>query len=479
MKHTNAMRQLSLAPRPMAPARPVRVDRSTRVESCEQADETGMHDYQVSSVSWMRPRKNALLGHDMGLGKSVISLRALPRKPRAIVVCPASVTLTWQREVEKWRRDLYVTVGEALRRPRENEVLAISYDSLPDLRRGCTRLIDEPLSDVFLIFDECQMIMNEGAQRTQKARSLRAQCGSCWGLSATPMLGDPEDLWGVLVSLGLAHIYGDRATFIEMCGGSIRWIWDKRLRPYPRSVCPAGKCKNPGYCQHRRAGYEWGEISPEVKKRLGTVMLRYLADDVLDELPERQEIELPVEAPADLVPYLNQIKEQWDGLDQNDLPPFELLSEARAALARSRIPAAVEFADNTASEDMPLLVFSAHVDPVLEVGKLKGAGCFVGGESAKEKERLLKAFQAGELRILAMTIKTGGAGLNLQQAGGVLFVDRDYTPTMNAQAVGRARRQGNVRKRVVVWTMVSDHALDVRLNAILTEKQRVISAAVG
>src|SRR4029077_10462724 len=120
-----------------------------------------------------------------------------------------------------------------------------------------------------------------------------------------------------------------------------------------------------------------------------------------------------------------------------------------------------------------------HVDPVLEIGKLKGAGAFVGTETLKERRHLVDKFQAGDLRILAMTIKTGGAGLNLQKAGGVFFIDRAYTPGDNEQAYGRARRQGNVHHRVPCWRMISDHPLDRHLSDILDRKIKMITAAAG
>lgn len=446
------------------PRRAVTPDRAVRLARVEKPNLEGLHDYQKQGALWLRARKNALLGDDMGVGKTVQALRALPQRARAIVCCPASVVLTWQAEAKKWRPDFLVTTGEALRRPDEGEILVISYDSLPELRPGTARLTDEPMRDVFLVLDECQMVKSGEALRSKKVRRLRVQCGTCWGLSATPMLGSPEDLWGVLVSLGLSHIYGDREAFIDLCEGKIRWIWDKKM--------------NAGRGGRRRAGYEWGKVSPEVQERLREVMLRRLADEVLENLPAQQNIDVPVPSPADLKPFLDRVKEAWDNVGPSDLPPFELLSEAMAALARAKIPAALEFADN-AADAAPLLVFSAHVDPVLAMRKLKGAGAFVGEESLSERKKLVEKFMGGELRLLAMTIKTGGTGLNLQQAGGVLFVDRDYTPGANLQALARARRQGNVRACVRSWRLISDHPLDRNLSRILDEKQRLISAAVG
>lgn len=316
-----------------------------------------------------------------------------------------------------------------------------------------------------MIVHNCQMLKNGDAQRTRKARKLAAQCRSCRGLSATPMLGNAEDLWGVLFSLGLAGraFPEGRDFFVKLCGGKPRFCFVKGRR--------------------KRIGFEWGEVSPEVKVRLKKVMLRRLADDVIDELPEKQLIDIPVPAPESLIPFLSKVKDQWDQVGPNDMPPFELLSEAMAALARAKMSYAVEWVDEHASDEQPLLVFSAHIDPIIAVGKLKGAAIITGEKSGpaaiRERGHIVDAFQAGKHRILAMTIQTGGAGLNLQRAAGVFFVDRDYTPGMNAQAYGRARRQGNVRQRVPCWRMLSDHPLDLHLSSILDRKEVAITAAVG
>lgn len=420
-----------------------------------------MKPYQVEAVHWLRSMKNALLADEMALGKTAVSLRARRKRARVVVCCPASVTYEWAKEAAKWRPDFMVTLDEPLRRPHENELLVISYDSLPDPPRGSSKLVLEPMSDVDLIGDEIQMCKNDTAQRTEKFRRLAAQCGSCHGLTGTPMVGVPPDLWGVLVSLGLAHVYGSRDRFVKLCGGKEKWMVDRST----------GK--------RRQIGYEWGKISDEVNKILRTVMLRRKRADVLKDLPPSQYIDVPVRAPDDLREFLDRVKDAWDEVGPHDLPPFNLLSEAMVALARSKIEAAVEWTER-AAEQFPLLVFSAHRDPVIEVGtRVKGAGYFIGETPDAERERLIGEFKKGKLRVLAMTIKTGGMGLNLQEAGGILFVDREYSPGLNKQAEMRANRPGTKHASIVVARLISNHPLDVRLSQILDTKEVGIEAAVG
>lgn len=434
---------------------------ASRALDISPPDYTDLRDYQRVGVDTIRKHKCFLLADGMRLGKSLQALRSLPKQCRAIVVCPKSVRGVWQDEVTKWRPDLRVTMNE-LRRPSMGEVLICTWDNLPDPPRGSMRLVLDDLSDVYLIADEVQWAMSESAQRTQKFRALRSQCGHCLGLSGTPMPGTPPQLWGVLCSIGISHVFPDRDAFVKACGGSPKYIRDKRT----------GKL--------RQVGYNWGKVSPEVAERLKTVMLRRVASEVLD-LPPKQYQDVRCETPEDLRPFLNEVKAEWDGIGPDDLPPFSVLAQARKALARTRIPEALEFAKQ-AAQSMPLVVFSDHVEPIVAFRDVPGAGFIVGDDSSagtgdKARQKVIDDFKAGRLQIIAMTIKVGGVGLDLSRADGILFVDRAYNPGDNQQPEERATAVGK-KSMVTIWRMMSDHPLDIRLQQILDTKTR-LQAALG
>jgi hypothetical protein len=466
----------SLRGAPVRMRGPVRMGGPVRVPQPDIPKLDDLWSWQKAGVAWLRERDHALLADSMGLGKSAQVLRALPRRGRTILLAPASVLSVWEEQVPKWRPDLSVDARTELRRPDLGEIVAVSYDSLPEphrssSRNGKPRMLLEPTEDVTLVLDECHKVKSGDAQRTQKTRLLAAQCARVWGMTGTPMYGDPEDLWGVLVSLGLdkAVFPGGWQELVQLCGGKKRIIWDKRA-----------KCR-------REAGYVWGDVSPEVKRRLRDLaMLRRTADDpeVDIQFPGVRHVDVPVRAPEELRRTLDGISEHvWAETKPGELPPFDILATARAALAESRIPAALTWAESVCLE-APLLVFSAHETPALAVGGMKlpngyVAASLTGATPQRQRGQLVADFQAGKIRVLSMTIAAGGEGLNLYEAGRVLFIDLDYTPSMNAQAERRAARLGQKRRRVDVYRMVSDHPLDQRVLAILTEKQRVIQAAIG
>lgn len=465
----------SLCDAPTRLTGPTRLGGPTRLVGPDVPNFADLYGYQRTGVMFLREHDHALLSDDPGLGKSAQTLRALPKRGRTILIAPASVLSVWELEVPKFRPDLRIDVDTDLRRPDIGEIVAVSYDSLPEPYRSSPRaqprMLLEPTDDVTLVLDEVHKVKSGSAQRTQKTRLLAAQCARVWGLTGTPMYGDPEDLWGVLVSLGLDKTVfpGGWSELVQLCGGKKRIIWDKRT-----------KCR-------REAGYVWGDVSPEVKTRLrAQAMLRRTAADpeVEIELPAIRYIDVPVRAPEELRRTLDGISEHvWAETKPGELPPFDLLATARAALAESRIPAAIEWVTNTCPS-MPLLVFSAHEAPALAVGSMKlpdgyKAAALTGATPQRQRGQLVADFQAGKIRVLSMTIAAGGEGLNLYEAGAELFIDLDYTPSMNRQAERRFARPGQKRKRVTVYRMVSDHPLDVRVLEILDEKSRVIAAAIG
>lgn len=445
--------------RPTAPARPTAI--------LAFPDPSRLRPYQAEGARWLRDRSarrmNSLLADEMGLGKTVQALYAMPHRGRAVVVCPASVAVTWEDEIARWRPDLRVVdVDLRERGPRESEVVISSYDGLPDVDERVPYLVPDDLSQTILVCDEAHRCRNASAQRTEKIRRLVGQCGVSWAVTGTPMSGTPRDLQGVLVTFRLMReAFGGQAEFKRLCAESEERVYVRKLR---REVVKT----------------KWGEISDEVRARLAsTVMLRRFRDGLVD-LPTVQWIDVPGPSPRDLRDHLDDISAKWESLyDPRSLPPFELYSEATAALARSRAEAARELAEEVARE-RPVIVLSAHLDPIREVGKVRGAVTITGEEpDQRARRRAIEAFTGGKARIIGLTIEAGGAGLNLQAAGATILVDENWLPTDTDQAIDRGYRPGNKHEKYLVYRMTTPHPLDRRIREIHDEKRRMIRQAVG
>jgi SWI/SNF-related matrix-associated actin-dependent regulator 1 of chromatin subfamily A len=413
-----------------------------------------LYKFQREGVAWLAPRFGALLADEMGLGKTIQALAALAPMARVLVVCPAAAKGTWRKEAAKWRPEFQVSLlsGRGVARwPLAGEIVVINYDI-------ASAFPGEVPADVTVICDEAHMLKNPDAKRTKSLRAaiqaVLAKGGRCWGLTGTPLLNRPQELWGVLMSLGLAQVaFGSSKNF--------RFLFNAKMGKW---------------------GTVWGSpVQPEVKDRLDRVMLRRRKADVLPDLPTKSwELrECTLDKPGvKALGALAEVFRAWlDSEDSGELPGFEGFASVRAALAAGKIPAMLDTIEEFETNEVPLLVWSAHRAPIDVLQGREGWAVITGDTSAEERSRLETRFQAGELKGLGLTIQAGGVALTLTHASNAIFVDRLWTPALNQQSEDRIMRIGQ-KSSVRIIDLVTDHPLDKRLHTVLMAKQVLIQATL-
>lgn len=407
----------------------------------DRARAAGLYPYQLDGVRWLVDHDRALLADDMGLGKTAQTLLALPGDTGALVVAPASLLRVWEAECRRWRPDLTPCIvrgrGSA-RTPNPSELVICSYESLP------TAAVIGSISAVTLVIDECHRAKGRDTARAKALRALGLRAQRVWGITGTPLLGRPFDLWGVLTSLGTAEaVFGKMSAFFRLFSAT----------------------------KNRWGGWEFGAIDPSVPERLRRVMIRRTKAEALPNLPAKTRRYIPCDAGRDLPESVAEY------LDAGVLPPFEMLAAARAATAKARIPAALDLIGDYEDAGTPLLVFSAHRAPIDALADREGWAVITGDTPIDTRADIVARFQAGALRGVGLTIQAGGVGLTLTYASHVLFVDRDWTPAINAQAEDRVHRIGQ-KNAVDIAIMQSTHALDRRVAEIIEAKIALIDAAI-
>ncbi len=425
-----------------------------------------LYRYQETGVEWLAPRKRALLCDEMGLGKTVQALLALPERGAAVVVAPAAVRHSWQRESMKWRPDLRPIVVETsaqFRWPRAGEILIATFGILP----ADAGDLGMPAETITLIADEAHAFKNPKAKRTQRWRDLSKIANDCggrtWLLTGTPLLNRPPELWAVLQAAGLAEeAFGNWRQFVGMFSG-----------------------------QKLRHGYEWGLATEDVPDRLRRVSLHRRRAQVLPDLPSKTRRDVPVhDLDAVTVELCDKALEALEAAGVNlgtaealakatalGGVPFELLSRARAALATAKIGALTELVDEYEEAEEPLVVFSAHLPPVLAIGNRPGWEVITGDTSAEKRGAIVDSFQRGDLKGIAGTIGAMGVGVTLTRSSHAILVDLAWTPALNSQAEDRVCRIGQSRG-VLITRLVAAHRLDERVCELLTAKQEVIESSV-
>jgi hypothetical protein len=395
---------------------------------------------------------------------TIQTMTALPAGAPVVVVCPAVVKGVWKNEAAKWRPDFKVTIlsgRNSFRWPAPGEIVVTNYDVLSDD-------IGTPPPETIVVGDEIHLIKagtksKRGARFRALSKAARESGGRSYGLTGTPLLNRPPELWNILNSLGLAEeAFGSWKQFVDTFDGT------------------------PG----EWGGFEWGTPRADAPQKLGRVSLRRVKKDVLPDLPSKVFQDVPVEISAKEKKAIDKMLRDA-GMDvgkivaaieaassgKHDLPAFTEISAARAALAAAKIPALLEMVEEYEEAAEPLVVFSAHRAPIDVLGEREGWATITGDTSPEKRTEIVDAFQAGNLRGVALTIKAGGTGITLTRASNSVFVDEDWTPGNNEQAADRICRIGQTRG-CNYRRLVSDHVLDERVADLLARKRGIISASV-
>lgn len=340
------------------------------------------------------------------------------------------------------------------------EIAIINYDVLPES-------FEPPPSGIVLIADECHKLKNPKAVRTTRFRALsggvRSAEGRITGLSGTPLLNRPPELWSVLQCFDLAtEAFGSWNRFVQLMGG-----------------------------RKGRFGMEWsGYVDPQVPELLRRVSLMRRREEVLPDLPTKTYETVEFECvPQDLRLICDEIVAaiRKRGLDLEDAIAeaietqggvvFEAVSRVRSRLAAAKIPALLEWLEQFEEAEEPLVLFSRHRAPIDAIATRPGWGTITGDQTAEQRSRVEEAFQAGRLRGVCATIQAGCEALTLTRACRVVFVDLDWTPALNQQAEDRVCRIGQTRG-VIVTRIIADHELDARVIELLGKKQSLIEQSV-
>jgi SWI/SNF-related matrix-associated actin-dependent regulator of chromatin subfamily A-like protein 1 len=436
-----------------------------------------LYPFQRIGMEWLSTMHGGLLADEMGTGKTIQTLMALPENVPVLVICPAVAKGVWRREAAVWRPEYRVTVLSgrgSFRWPAPGEIVCINYDILPDLQwdkeHGVGSEVATPLSGTVLIGDEIHAAKNPKSKRTKAWRSLvvatQKARGRVWGLTGTPVLNIGPELWAILQSLGLAtDSFGKWDKFVTLMGG------------------------------HKgKFGYEWARVPPDptaVGDVLRPVMLRRLRTEVLPELPTKTYETVTVDLPKSIVKVCDKANTEFETANKTWLiehankdfsGPGEgmtigMIAEARAALATAKIPTLIALIEEHEEIGEPLVVFSAHRAPIDALATREGWAVITGDTSPAERTRIEDAFQRGELKGVGGTVRAAGVAITLTRAHRAVFVDRDWTPALNSQCEDRVCRIGQDRG-VIITDLVGDHALDRRVHEVLSRKRDLIDATV-
>ncbi len=84
-----------------------------------------------------------------------------------------------------------------------------------------------------------------------------------------------------------------------------------------------------------------------------------------------------------------------------------------------------------------------------------------GSTNIIDRQKIIDSFNQKESKtqIFLLSTRAGGLGINLTSANTIIFIDSDFNPYRDVQAISRAHRMGQVSK-VKVYRLVSRYSAE-------------------
>jgi SNF2 family DNA or RNA helicase len=102
-----------------------------------------------------------------------------------------------------------------------------------------------------------------------------------------------------------------------------------------------------------------------------------------------------------------------------------------------------------------------------------------GGTAVGKRQDLVRRFQeSDDVPFFVLSLKAGGAGLNLTAASHVVHFDRWWNPAVESQATDRAFRIGQ-KKNVLVHKFVCRGTVEERIDELIESKKQLAGELFG
>jgi len=456
-----------------------------------------LRPYQRLGYSWLtffqRWGLGACLADDMGLGKTIQTLALLLREKETngrlqgpvLLVCPTSVVINWEREVNRFAPSLTTYTHQGAARLRNSEFkqktsqVDVVLTSYAVLRTDAEVMLSVPWYGVVL--DEAQNIKNPAAKVTQTARKLTASFR--FALTGTPVENRLVELWSIMNFLNPGYL-GPQDSFRRNFSLPIERFGDT-------------------------------DKADRLRKLVGPFILRRVKTDpaVIQDLPDKIETkeyctlteEQATLYEATVRDTMAQIADS-DGIQRRGLVltllmqlkqicnhPVQYLHQVSPELAAEtltgrsgKLMRLVEMVDEVVSENNRALIFTQFA----EMGKLlstylpttlgQNVLFLHGGTPPRIREQMVHRFQEDPdgPRVFILSLKAGGTGLNLMNASHVFHFDRWWNPAVEDQATDRAYRIGQV-KNVQVHKFITSGTLEEHIDDLIESKKGLADSIIG
>jgi SNF2 family DNA or RNA helicase len=381
---------------------------------------------------------------------------------------PKSLIFNWKSEIEKFapklKYSIYYGSNRDLKSALKSQVILTSYATI---RNDVEMLMKRQFE--YVILDESQYIKNVSAQVSRSVKLLKAN--HRLALSGTPIENNLSELYSLFSFLN-PTMFGSMDEFNSRYAVPIQKEGDEA-------------------------------VTVALRKKIFPFMLRRLKEDVLTQLPERIEQRCYVEMSLEQSRFYEERRSYYkdrisqsiasQGLEKSQLEIFKALTELRRiasvpesltsdAIASPKVDMLMENLVQAVANGHKVVVFFNYIAGIEIVGEAlakEGIRFATMTGATNNREKVVTEFQTdSECKVLLMTLKTGGVGLNLTAADTVYIFEPWWNKSAENQAISRLHRIGQ-HNTVFAYSIITLGSIEEKIAQLQDMKQQLFDSLIG
>ncbi|AGO60021.1 DEAD/DEAH box helicase [Ferroplasma acidarmanus] len=443
--------------------------------------------YQKHGVAWLKFMTGAgfgcCLADDMGLGKTIEIIAFLLDRlenngSTSLILCPTSVISNWEHEIHKFAPSLNVYIHHGNSRKKDDNFI----DNITDYKIVLTSysLLQRDikfLSQVNwdgIIADEAQYIKNYSTKQSRAIRSLQGNFKIA--LTGTPIENRLQDLRSIFEFINPGYLSGEK-KFRETFSIPIERYGDENAMNALNTL-----------------------VNPMILRRVKT------DKSIIQDLPDKEEVKVYIPLTGEQASLyeaaVNTMLESVNtkkGIERKSVilstitklkrlldHPSLVSGDLDRRLDRSeKLVRLREMLEEAIDSNQKTLVFTQYTDAgkIIKEEMLKKLGeeaLYLNGSTPMSlRQNMVERFQDPDgPKIFIISVKAGGAGINLTAATNVIHFDRWWNPSVEDQATDRAYRIGQM-KNVHVYKFISTGTIEEKIDDIIEGKSMLREKIIG
>lgn len=440
-----------------------------------------LRPYQQTGLKWLWTNISKGFGvcmaDDMGLGKTIQVISLILKlkeenkleKP-VLVVCPTTLIGNWMKELQMFAPSLDAVIYHGAERKLDikHDIILTTYAimriDIEELKKNEWGMI---------IIDEAQNIKNPDTSQTLAVKMLKSNIKIA--MTGTPVENRLTELWSIFDFINHGYL------------GSLREFQKSYAIPIER------------FKENSRASKLKMSVSPFVLRRLKT------DKSVITDLPEKMVLnDYCYLAKPQAVLYENTLNEMMDkissftgvnrrgnifklitALKQICNHPYQFLKAGETGKELSgKMEKCISTVQSILDRGEKTLIFTQYKEMGDILCKVISEECnteplfFHGSLTVPQREDIINKFQNEEdSKVMALSLKAGGTGLNLTSATNVIHYDLWWNPAVEDQATDRTYRIGQ-DKNVMVHRMITLGTFEEKIDEMLKSKKELADLAV-